>query len=414
MNCRKDIKEIIAFMKKNQLLDSENRINLAKLGREKGCDYRTIKKYLLSSTKPPESIEFKIKSKLDDLKNKILEKYDAGVPATGIFMLLKRNYNYKGSYSLITRYLRSENKKRLHQAIIRFETEPGRQAQVDWKESLKFITKSNKRIDFNIFIITLGFSRKKYICVTETRDQLTVFKCLTESFFYFGGIPREILFDNMRSITDKSRTTYSEVVYNDRFIEFTKEFGFKAMNCIAYRPNTKGKVESVARILNRLKAFSGEIESFEDIIRIVREFNEEINNEIHQGTKRRPNELFKKEKEHLLPLGNYYQDRVGEFIEPVNRRIVSKESLYSYRGHKYSVSPKYIGKHVFIINDNGESFDVIDKTGHFIKNQKISEKPINYSPGDYLEIAQNSSIKSWSKENIEKHCKEVLSIYDKL
>jgi len=414
MNYRKDIKEIIAFMKKNQLLDSENRINLAKLAREKGCDYRTIKKYLIASTKPPESIEFKIKSKLDDLKNKILEKYDAGVPATGIFMLLKRNYSYKGSYSLITRYLRSENKKRLHQAIIRFETEPGRQAQVDWKESLKFITKSNKRIDFNIFIITLGFSRKKYICVTETRDQLTVFKCLTESFFCFGGIPREILFDNMRSITDKSRTTYNEVVYNDRFIEFSKEFGFKAMNCVAYRPKTKGKVESVARILNRLKAFSGEIESFEDIIRIVKEFNEEINNEIHQGTKRRPNKLFEKEKEHLLPLGNYYQDRVGEFIEPVNRRIVSKESLYSYRGHKYSVSPKYIGKHIFIINDNGETFDVIDKTGHFIKNQKISEKPINYSPGDYLEIAQNSSIKSWGKENIEKHCEEVLSIYDKL
>lgn len=108
----------------------------------------------------------------------------------------------------------------------------------------------------------------------------------------------------MRSITDKSRTTYDNVVYNDTFIAFAIEAGFIPKNCVAYRPCTKGKVESVARLMNRLKVCSGEIETFKDIEKIVSEFNEEINNEKHQGTGRTPEELFLREKEHLLPLGD--------------------------------------------------------------------------------------------------------------
>mgnify|MGYP003310109244 CR=1 FL=1 len=140
----------------------------------------------------------------------------------------------------------------------------------------------------------------------------------------------------MRSITDKSRTTYNEVVYNDKFVEFAKEAGFKPLNCLAYRACTKGKIESVARLMNRLKAFSGEIKTFQDIVEIVEDFNKDINNEIHQGTGKIPIKLFEKEKEHLLPIGDYYQERMMRFIDPDVRRKVSKESLFSYKGRKYS------------------------------------------------------------------------------
>jgi len=414
-NERKDIKEGIAFMFKNKTFDENTKINYSKIAREHGCDWRTVKKYYLSRGSPPTKRNIEnIPSKLDPYKQIILDKYDNNVPATGIYMFLKKRKGYTGSYSLITKFLREENRKRTHQAIIRFETEPGKQAQVDWKESLIFKTKSGKSIKFNIFLITLGFSRMRFIKVTETRDQQTVFNCLFLAFYFFNGIPKEILFDNMRSITDKSRTTYDNVVYNDTFLAFAKEAGFIPKNCVAYRPCTKGKVESVARLMNRLKAFNSEIESFEDIEKETNEFNIDINNEIHKGTGKKPIELFEKEKEHLLPLGEYYRDRMMDFIDPDPRRKVSKESLFSYKGHKYSVPPKYIGKYVYIVNDNNVEFDITDEKGHWIKHQEYGNKATNYSLGDYLEISKNSSIKMWKDEDLEKHAEEVLGIYDKL
>lgn len=415
MNERKDIKEGVAFMFKQGELTEEIKPNYAKMAREHGCDWRTAKRHYLNkvNTVPKKDIE-PVPSKLDPYKQIILNKFDNNVPATGIYMFLIKKTEYKGSYSLITKYLREENRKRINQAIIRFETEPGKQAQVDWKESLTFITKSGKSIKFNIFLIVLGFSRMKFIKVTESRSQQDVFFCLIVAFKYFGGVPKEILFDNMRSITDKSRTTYDNVVYNDTFVEFAKEAGFAPKNCVAYRPCTKGKVESVARLMNRLKAYSGEIETFEDIVKIVNEFNEEINNEKHQGTGRIPKELFEKEKEHLLPLGDDYQERMMQFIETEQRRKVSRESLFSFNGHKYSVPPKYIGKYVYIVNDDGTQFDITDEKGNWIKHQEYSSKAINYSLSDYLEISKNSSIRNWEDEKINENGEEVLGVYDKL
>ena len=415
MNERKDIREGIAFMFKQKELDENVKPNYAKIGREHGCDWRTAKKNYLNKGTPSTKKDIQsIPSKLEQYKQIILIKFDNNVPATGIYRFLIKTTEYKGSYSLITKFLREENRKRIHQAIIRFETEPGRQAQVDWKESLTFETKSGKSIKFNIFLIVLGFSRMIFIKVTESRSQQDVFYCLLGAFTYFGGVPKEILFDNMRSITDKSRTTYNEVVYNDTFVEFAKEAGFTPKNCVAYRPCTKGKVESVARLMNCLKAYSGEVETFEDIEKIVNEFNEEINNEIHQGTGRIPKELFEKEKEHLLPLGDNFQERMMQFIEPDIRRKVSKESLFSFKGRKYSVPPKYIGKYILIVNDNGLEFDITDEKGNWIKHQEYGSKAINYSLDDYLEISKNSSIKMWKDEDLEKHASEVLGIYDKL
>ena len=226
MNERKDIREGIAFMLKRNELNEEVKPNYAKIAREHGCDWRTAKKHYLNKGSPPTKKDNQpVPSKLDPYKQIILDKFDDNVPVTGIYMFLKKRKGYTGSYSLITRFLRVEDRKRTHQAIIRFETEPGRQAQVDWKESLTFKTENGKSIKFNIFLITLGFSRMRFIKVTETRTQQEVFYCLFQAFGYFGGIPKEILFDNMRSITDKSRTTYDNVVYNDTFMEFAKEAG---------------------------------------------------------------------------------------------------------------------------------------------------------------------------------------------
>ena len=74
------------------------------------------------------------------------------------------------------------NLEKQKQAVIRFETNPGIQAQVDWKESMNFKTKDGDTIKFNVFLLILGFSRTKFLCVTETKDLHTVEECLVKAF----------------------------------------------------------------------------------------------------------------------------------------------------------------------------------------------------------------------------------------
>lgn len=97
---------------------------------------------------------------------------------------------------------------------------------------------------------------------TESRDLFQVEFCLACAFKYIVGVPHEILFDNMRSIIDKARTQYSEPVFNNEFALFAADCGFVPKACAAYRPETKGKVEVTAKLMNRLKVYSGDIHSF--------------------------------------------------------------------------------------------------------------------------------------------------------
>lgn len=66
---------------------------------------------------------------------------------------------------------------------------------------------SGEDFEVNIFLVLLGYSRYKYLMLTTDRSQPTVFKRGgLNSFKYFDGVPKEILFDNMRTIVDQSRT----------------------------------------------------------------------------------------------------------------------------------------------------------------------------------------------------------------
>ena len=129
------------------------------------------------------------------------------------------------------------------------------QCQIDWKEELTLINRRGDPVTVNIFLAILGYSRLKYIELTTDKTQPTLFRCLTNAIKFFGGTPQEMLFDNMKTVVDQSRTQFQEPVYNDTFYQFSKDAGFIPKSCIAYRPKTKGKVEVVAKLMNRLKAY---------------------------------------------------------------------------------------------------------------------------------------------------------------
>ena len=402
---RLDIYDEIIMPKK-----CNSKINYASIARQYGCDYRTVKRYYESDAAlSKERKKRKIKKLLDGFEELIKEKYlKHHSPAISIYHFLKSDHNYKGSYQTVKNYTSNLKKDLENEAIIRFETNPGLQCQIDWKENLSLISKNGEVFIVNIFLSILGYSRLKYIELTLDKQQSTLFKCLTNMFKYFGGVPKELLFDNMRTVVDQSRTQFGEPVYNSTFIKFAQDAGFIPKSCVAYRPQTKGKVETVAKIMNRLKVYNNEFNTLDDLERIVKDLMKSINEEIQATTQEKPIERFEKEKEYLSHninfdiLSNYYSD------SPIQRKV-TKESLIMLGKEKYSVSPKYIGKIVTLQIENNNLY--IYYNSILIKTHQLTNKSINYDQEDYKEIL---SLTIKDEEKVEEICKRNLEAFDNL
>ena len=402
---RNDIYEVI-FMENKE----NGRINYSKIARQYECDPRTVKRYFLERLNDPTTRKKRVIAKLTDGFEEIIEQkfIDCNAPAISIFNLLKEKYSYKGSYQTIKKYVHLLKDKKINEATVRFETIPGLQAQVDWKEELRLTDKFGKLYIVNVFLCILGYSRLKYIQLTLDRSQPTLFNCLANSFKYFKGVPEEILFDNMRTVVDRARTQFNKVAFNQRFYMFSTDAGFTPKSCVAYRPRTKGKVEVVAKIMNRLKAYNNEFSSYEELEKITTKLMDDINNEIHQTTLQKPFERYKKEKNNLKPEPNY--DTLSSYFkEKELTRKVPKDCLVVYENNKYSVPLKYMNKLVSIKRIDNNLY--IYHENLLVCAHKINQKKFNYLEEHYKELANKTF---GFKDSIDEICKNNLRIFDNL
>src|SRR5690625_447260 len=198
-------------------------------------------------------------------------------------------------------YFDNQKGRKPTRETIRFETPPAEQAQVDWKENIKYITKEGEVLYVNVCVFLLSYSRFRTYLLSISKSQSILLSFLTESFETIGGVPKTILVDNMKTIMDESRTKYRKGIINERFYQFAKDFGFEVKPCIARRAQTKGKVESPMKILDEIHAYQGKF-NYEELNQFIEELCNRVNNEYNQGSGKIPILSFQKEKDHLLPL----------------------------------------------------------------------------------------------------------------
>lgn len=388
------------------------KMNKSALARQYGCCWETIDRRLNPDKYKKERKRRIYKSILDEYKQIIDDKIENNnIPSTGIYFLLKTKYGYTGKYGIVRKYVSSKKENIINNLTIRFETIKGYQSQVDWKEKLKLHDINGNEYVISIFLIVLGNSRYKYIELTFDQTQTTLFKCLINSFKYFGGKTEEILFDNMKTIVDQVKSNFTDVVINSKAMQFSKDAGFKIVTCRPYRPRTKGKVETLAKIMNRLKAFDYEFNNKDDLVKIVKNLNYELNYvEKSQATNEIPINLFEKEKEYLIPV-NY--EILENYCLPEKTYKVSNESMISYQGIKYSVPLQYIGKSITVIDE--------DNVIHLYYNKKMiysykknTNYKYNYKEKDYIEILKNSSFDNKTEKEINEYIKKNLNSLNKI
>jgi hypothetical protein len=184
---------------------------------------------------------------------------------------------------------------------------------------------------------------------TFMKEQVSLFHCLTNAFKVTGGVSKEIWFDNQKAVVDRTRLNFGKAVFNETFQGYANDAGFTPIACRPFRPKTKGKVKTLAKVTSRLVPYNNEIIDPQDLALLVENLYKKLNHAKSRGTNRIPIDLWPKEKEHLHSFDEVLlNDHTNQTIE----RKVSEESLVVYNNCSYSVPTRYIDRPVRLKHDN--------------------------------------------------------------
>jgi len=414
VNSSIEINSLVDLPKFKLLMESlKMKINKSQLARDMGVDRRTVEKYLQGYE--PKSSRNR-RSKIDKYYEVIAlllseESNQKFYYKRVLWQYLKDNHGLDCGQSSFRRYLSSkpefqrhfetEKRKKLTSEVIRFETPPAEQAQLDWKENIQYITKDGEILYVNVCVLLLAHSRFRTFNLSISKSQSILLSFLTESFEVFGGVPKTILTDNMKTVMDEPRTEYQKGKVNERFFQFSKDMGFEVRACIAGRPRTKAKVEAPMKLLDEIHAYQGKFD-YEELHKFVQTLCNRINNSYHQGTGKIPILALKKERNLLSPLpherirDSYKIDRILVKVNPSN--------MITFKSNQYSVPPGYIGKtlslqiydnHIFVYYNT----DLIVE--HPIRPLKINYKPEHYVDTLARGLPGSTNIEELARKNLE-------------
>lgn len=145
---------------------------------------------------------------------------------------------YDGGYTQLKEFVRQVRPTPPVDPVVRFETAPGHQAQVDFAE---FRLPWGKRY---ALVVVLGYSRLLWLQFFRRQTMAVLMRGLEEAFEFFGGVTSELLFDQLKAvIIDDERLDGGRLLENAEFLRFAAHWGFRIRACRPYRARTKGKVE---------------------------------------------------------------------------------------------------------------------------------------------------------------------------
>jgi transposase len=329
------------------------------------CD-RTVRNYLNGQIEQRE--RKKRTSKLDPYRGIVGAMIEENPHANCELIFEKLvKAGYTGKISILRDMVSGMRSKILTDAVIRYETIPGFQAQVDWKEF------GRQRVDGRVvkiyaFVMVLGYSRMPYVCFTTSMRSDILLRCHRDAFRFFGGVPEEILYDNMKTafIADETGT----FVPQTDLLQFASHYGFRPKRCRVRRPQTKGKVERGINFIikNLWPRVCGKDLSLGEMNDRAGEWISLMSEKRIGGLNESRRERFEKEKPSLMPLPALDLDIRRSVVCAVNR-----ESCITFETNKYSVSPDFIRDTVLLRVDDTTRTAEIFHGGRSIRHIALDE-----------------------------------------
>ena len=311
------------------------------IARELGLARNTVLRYL----KGPEAMRAQPRplrgSKLDPYTSYMDRRISEGLENCRVLLREIRGLGYEGSYSTVADYIRPRRRPRQPQATVRFETDPGEQAQVDWG-SFAYVDEAGRKRRVWAFVMVLSWSRAIYVEFVRRADTASFIQCHVNAFEYLGGVPRRGLYDNAKVVT-LGRDEEGRTEWNRRMLDFALRLGLELRLCRPYRAQTKGKVESGVKYVRGNLWPSIHFTDDADLNRQALQWCDGVaNRRIHGTTHQVPAEMLVEERHRL---GRLPERTV---LAPYLRedRMVARDGYVSWESSRYGVHWQWAGSTV--------------------------------------------------------------------
>jgi transposase len=315
-------------------------VSISDIARQTGRDRKTVRKVIQAgqtgASDNPARRRRKKGQKLTPFEGYLKQRISEGVLNTRKLLRELKARGYEGGLTQLIMYVQPYRTSREERAVMRYETQPGQQAQVDWSR-FGYISVERRQQRLYAFVMTLGYSRMLYVEFTTSTEVSSWLRCHQHAFEYFGGVPHEMLHDNLKTAV-LSRGAGGKIHWNARYLDFALYYGFSPYPCKPYRAQTKGKVERSIRYVQQNFWVGTHFVDVIDLNRQALDWLDTVANvRIHGTTGVTPLSRFG--QEHLQPLPGTRFD-----TSQIVHRQATRDCAVHYRGNVYSVPAAHAGQ----------------------------------------------------------------------
>ena len=334
------------------------------------CCHTTVTKALAMTEPPSQIITPPRASKLDPYKQKIdglIERYPRLSAVRVLEEISKGNDGYQGGITLVKDYLRTIRPARgriYHEVFY----DPGEAFQVDWGSCGNLRIGSTTR-KVSVLVAVQCYSRLCYIEFSLSERKAEFYRCLVNALNFFGGSPRKIVFDNLKTAVLSGAGRYATL--HPEFVELCGHYYLDPIPCAARDPESKGMVEVNVRYVkqNALAGRDDELRHWEDYQKLASYWRDEVANvRIHETTQQRPVDRFRDEQSLLRAL-----PRVPYATDEIVSAVVNSHARIRFDSNRYSVPPTLARKTV-VVHANHEHVWIRYQGQEVARHQRCFER----------------------------------------
>jgi len=365
---------------------------IKQIARETGHSKNTVKKVLrgeYSGYKPRIEQPYPVLGPFLDIIDQWL-KDDKKRPkkqrhtAVRVFNRLRVEHDYQGSESTIRRYVR-EAKLRLGvgapQVFIPSDPEAGVEGEVDWGQCIAILGGVETRL--KLFCMRSKYSGKHFVRCYPCERQQALFDGHIRGFSFFGGVFPVLIYDNLTTAVQKVLQGKTRVL-QDSYDKFRGYHNFEPRFCNRGQGHEKGGVEGLVGYARRNYMVPVPVaDSLEALNQKLLQACFSYGDHRIVGREHTVDELYEKEKGHLLPL----PATVFSNLETVDAKV-DKYATVTVDKNRYSVPTSYSGFKVNVVLQ-------VDRIEIFYARKKIASHDRLYAnnkwsllPEHYLELIQ--------------------------
>jgi transposase len=249
---------------------------------------------------------------------------------------------YQGSEGGVHRYVSEQRKARKkRQAYLPLAFDPGQDAQVDWGEVVAVIGGERQKVQ--IFVMRLNHSKARFVIAFPFQKQEAFFEGHIQAFHFFGGVPRRIAYDNLKTAVFRVLSGHTRQEQTN-FVTFRSYYLFESHYCTPAQGHEKGGVESdVGYAQRNFFAPIPDVADFESLNQQLRQACQQDMQRRVRGEKRLVTEVWQTEQAALLSLP------AVDYRACVNRVVkVNPYSQVVFDTNRYSVPSEYSGKQLVL------------------------------------------------------------------